>query len=338
MLVFYALFGLLRLFFSTKAALVAENLALRQQLAVLRRSVRRPKLRNRDRVFWAWLSKLWPDWNSALTIVQPETVIKWHRAGFRLYWRRKSRVIGRPRKSRLIRDLIREMSRHNPTWGAPRIRAELHLLGYEVAESTVAKYMVKSRKPPSPTWRSFLANHARQIAAIDFFTVYTITFRVLYCFIVLDHHGRRILHFNVTQNPTAEWTAQQIIETFPYDTAPRFLLRDRDSVYGGAFRRPVKGMGIEEVITAYRSPWQNPYCERVIGSIRRDCLDHMMIFSEDSLRRIMAEYIRYYNESRTHMSLEGNSPVPREVEPPSKGRVISVPFLGGLHHRYTRAA
>jgi len=339
MLAFHVLFGLLRLFFSNKAALVAENLALRHQLAVLRRSVRRPRLRNWDRVFWAWLSKLWPDWRSTLVIVQPDTVVKWHRAGFRLYWRWKSRTTpGRPRKDRLIRDLIGEMSRDNPTWGAPRIHAELHLLGYEVAESTVARYMDRSRKPPSPTWRSFLANHADQIAAIDFFTVYTITFRVLYCFVVLDHHRRRILHFNVTPNPTAKWTAQQIIEAFPYDTPPRFLLRDRDSVYGDVFRWRVKGMGIEEVITAYRSPWQNPFCERVIGSIRRDCLDHMILFSEGSLRRIMAEYIRYYNGSRAHMSLQGNSPIPREVEPPSKGRVISVPFLAGLHHRYTRAA
>jgi len=274
-----------------------------------------------------------------LVIVQPDTVVKRHRAGFRLYWRWKWRTtIGRPKKDVMVRNLIRDMSRDNPTWGAPRIRAELRLLGHDVAESTVAKYIVRSRKPPSTTGRSFLAQHASQIAAIDFFTVYTITFRVLYCFIILDHHRRRIIHFNVTPKPTAEWTAQQIIEAFPYDRAPRFLLRDRDSVCGDVFRRRVKGMGIEEVITAYRSPWQNPYCERVIGSIRRDCLGHMMIFSEEGLRRLMAEYIRHYNESRAHMSLQGNSPIPREVEPPSKGRVISVPFVGGLHHRYTRAA
>ena len=338
MLAFHVLFGLLRLFFANKAALVAENLALRQQLTVLRRSVKRPRIKRRDRVFWAWLSRLWSNWRSVLVIVRPDTVVKWHRAGFRLYWRWKSHVAGRPKQDATVRDLIREMSRHNPTWGASRIRAELHLLGYEAAESTVARHMVRTRKPPSPTWRSFLANHARQIAAIDFFTVYTITFKVLYCFIILDHHRRRILHVNVTPNPTAEWAAQQIVEAFPYDRAPRFLLRDRDSIYGAVFRRRVKGMGIEEVLTAYRSPWQNPYCERVIGSIRRDCLDHMMVFSDDSLRRIMAEYIRYYNESRTHLSLEGNSPIPREVEPPSKGRVIAVPYLGGLHHRYTRAA
>jgi len=329
---------MLRNLFRDKAMLVTENLALRQQIIVLQRSVKRPHLKRRDRVFWAWLSMLWPDWRSALVIVQPETVIKWHRAGFRLCWRWKSRTAGRPRKDGLVRDLIREMSRDNPTWGAPRIRAELHLLGYNVAKSTVAKYMVRQRKPPSPTWRSFLASHSSQIAAIDFFAVYTITFKVLYCFVVLSHDRRRITHFNVTPNPTAEWTAQQITEAFPYDTAPRFLLHDRDSIYGAAFHRRVKRMGIEEVTTAYRSPWQNPFCERVIGSIRRDCLDHIMIFNEAHLRRIMAEYIGYYNESRVHMSLEGNSPIPREVEPPSKGRVVAIPFLGGLHHRYTRAA
>lgn len=198
--------------------------------------------------------------------------------------------------------------------------------------------MIRPRKPPSPTWRSFLTNHASQIAAVDFFTVYTLAFKVFYCFVVLSHDRRRIIHFNVTQNPTAEWTAQQIIEAFPYNTAARFLLHDRDSVYDPGFRRRVKGMGIEEVTTAYRSQWQNPYVERVIGSIRRDCLDHIIIFNEAHLRRTLAEYIRYYNESRTHMSLDGNSPIPREVEPPSRGPVQAVSFLGGLHHRYTRAA
>jgi putative transposase len=272
MRIFHVLFRLLRLAVSSHAALAAENLALRQQIIVLQRSVKRPHLKKSDRVFWAWLSKLWPDWSSALVIVQPDTVVKWHRAGFRLYWRWKSHTTGRPKKEIIVRELIRQMSCDNPTWGAPRIRAELRLLGHHVAESTVASYMVKSRKLPSPTWRSFLANHASQIVAIDFFTVYTITFKVLYGFVGLSHDRRRIVHFNVTRNPTAEWTAQQIIEAFPYDTAPRFLLHDRDSVYGAAFHRRVKSMGIEEVTTAYRSPWQNPYCERVIGSIRRDCL------------------------------------------------------------------
>ena len=332
------LFFLLRGFLCTRTDLAIENLALRQQLNVLRRSVKRVRLRKRDRVFWAVLSRIWNDWPSSLIIVKPETVIRWHRRGFRLYWRWKSRRGGRPRKEAEIRMLIRRMSRQNPTWGAPRIQSELQLLGYEVAESTVARYMVRRRKPPSQTWRSFLKNHIGQIAAVDFFTVPTVTFRVLFCFIVLSHDRRRVIHFNVTEHPTAKWTAQQIVEAFPYDTAPRYILRDRDSIYGEYFRRRIKHMGIKEAVTAYRSPWQNAYVERVIGSIRRECLDHVIVFNEDHLRRILADYFEYYNRNRTHLSLERNSPIPREVEPPGIGNVVAIPYVGGLHHRYTRAA
>ena len=335
-----SIFLFLRAFIIGRAAAAFENLALRQQVAVFKHSAKRPKLRRRDRIFWVLLSRLWPNWRFVLVIVQPETVIKWHRKGFKLYWQWKSRAgkPDRPRIEREIRDLIRRMSRQNPTWGAPRIVSELALLGHDVAEGTMAKYMVRTRKPPSQTWRTFLANRVPDIAACDFFTVPTVTFRVLYVFIVLRHDRRQVVHFNVTTNPYAEWTARQIINAFPYEEAPRFLIRDRDGIYGDYFTKRIESTGIEEVLIAPRSPWQNPYCERVIGSIRRDCLDHMMIFTEDSLRRIMAEYLRYYNESRTHLSLEGNSPIPREVEPPSKGKVVAVPFLGGLHHRYTRAA
>ena len=336
------MFGVLLTFFRgfllDRTALATENLALRQQLNVLRRSVKRVRLRKRDRVFWAVLSRIWNDWRSSLMIVKPDTVIGWHRRGFRLYWRWKSRRGGRPRKDAEIRVLIRRMSRENPTWGAPRVQSELRLLGYEVAESTVARYMTRVRKPPSQTWRSFLKNHVGQIAAIDFFTVPTVTFRVLFCFIVLSHDRRRIIHFNVTEHPTAKWTAQQIVEAFPYDTAPRYILRDRDSIYGECFRRRVKNMEIEEVVTAYRSPWQNAYAERVIGSIRRECLDHVIVFNEDHLRRILADYFVYYNRNRTHLSLERNSPIPREVEPPGTGKVVAIPHVGGLHHCYTRAA
>ena len=255
--------------------MAAENLALRRQLVVLQRSVKRPKVRRRDRVFWVWLSRLWTRWRSCLVVVKPETVIRWHRQGFKAFWRRKSRKRrpGRPPVDGEIRRLIRRMSRENPTWGAPRIQSELSLLGCTVAESTVARYMDRSSKPPSQTWRTFLRNHTDQIVAVDFFTVPTIRFRVLYCFLVLRHDRRRVVHFNVTVSPTAEWTAQQVIEAFPYEEAPRYVLRDRDSIYGAVFRRRVKHMGIEEVMTAYRSPWQNPYVERLIGSIRRElCL------------------------------------------------------------------
>ena len=322
-----------------RAVMAAENLALRQQLGVLQRSVRRPRLRQRDRVFWVWLSRLWADWRSGLVIVKPETVIRWHREGFRLYWRRKSRKkTGRPAIGAEIRDLIRRMSRDNPTWGAPRIHSELHLLGHAVAESTVATYMIRHRKPPSQTWRTFLENHVGDIAAIDFFVVPTVRFRLLYCFVVLRHDRRRVAHFNVTAHPTARWTAQQVVEAFPYDEAPRFMIRDRDAIYGLDFRERVKHMGIEEVIIAYRSPWQSPYVERLIGSIRRECLDRMIVLNEAHLRRILANYFTYYHEARTHLSLDRNAPIPRKVEPPSRGPVIAIPQVGGLHHRYTRAA
>ena len=330
----------LRVWFVTRVHLTVEILALRQQLAVMKRPNKRPKLRPRDRVFWVWLMRLWPHWKSALIIVKPDTVIRWHRQGFRLYWRWKSRTRrpGRPLIKLEVRALIRKMSKENPTWGAPRIRSELKLLGHDVAESTVAKYMVRHRKPPSQTWRTFLDNHVHELAGIDFFTVPTATFRVLYCFIVLRHHRRRVVHFNVTANPTAQWTAQQITEAFPFDEAPRYMIRDRDGIYGDFFRKRVKNIGIDEVRIAPQAPWQNPYCERVIGSIRRECLDRVIILNEFHLMRILTSYFDYYHRSRTHLSLNRNSPMPREVEPPSQGDVISIPQVGGLHHRYARAA
>jgi putative transposase len=335
-----SVFFFLRAFLLGRAAAALENLALRQQVAVFKQPVKRPRLQPRDRVFWILLSRLWKNWRSALAIVQPETVIRWHRKGFGLYWQWKSRAgkPGRPRIEPEIRELIRRMSRENPTWGAPRILSELLLLGHEVAEATVAKYMVRPKKPPSQTWRTFLANHVAQIAACDFFTVPTVTFRVLYVFLVLRHDRRRVVHFRVTTNPYAEWAAQQIVEAFPYETAPRFLIRDRDDIYGDYFTERVEGMGIEEVLIAARSPWQNPYCERVIGSIRRECLDHMIVLNERHLYRVLADYLDYDHHSRPHLSLDRNSPTPRDVESPSLGEVVSIPQVGGLHHRYARAA
>ncbi len=335
-----SIFLFLRAFNIGRAAAAFENLALRQQVAAFKHSVKRPKLRRRDRIFWVLLSRLWPNWRSALVIVQPETVIKWHQQGFKLFWRWKSSAgkPGRPPIERELRDLIRRMSRENPTWGAPRIVSELALLGHEVAEGTVAKYMVRHRKPPSQTWRTFLDNHVPDIAACDFFTIPTVTFRVLYVFIVLRHDRRRVVHFNVTTNPHAEWTAQQIVNAFPHEESPRFLIRDRDGIYGDYFTKRVKDMGIEEVLIAARSPWQNPYCERVIGSIRRECLDHVIVLGEAHLRRILADYFEYYHLSRPHLSLDRNSPTPREVEPSSLGKVVATPQVGGLHHRYMRAA
>ncbi len=233
-----------------------EILALRHQLAVLQaRPRRRPRLGRFDRLLWVMLTRAWPQWLSALIIVKPETVIAWHRKGFRLYWRWKSRAgkSGRPSVSREVRELIRQMSSANPLWGAPRIHGELLKLGIQISEATVAKYMVRQRKPPSQTWRSFLENHVQQLVAIDFLVVPTVSFRVLYVFVVLAHHRRHAVHFNVTAHPTAEWTARQIAEAFPWDSAPRYPLHDRDCVYGKTFHQRVEEMGIREVLTAPRS-------------------------------------------------------------------------------------
>jgi len=322
------------------AAVAIENLALRHQLLVLQRSVGRPRLARWDRILWVWLSRVWVGWRSSLAIVQPATVLAWHRQSFQLSWRWKSRPnpVGRPKLDAEIRDLIRRMAKENPTWGRRRIRAELALLGYEVAELTVAKYMHRMSPRPSPTWRAFLATHARDIVAVDFFLVPTLTFRLLFVFVVLRHDRRELLHLNVTDHPSAVWTAQQIIEAFPEETAPRYLLRDRDAIYGDEFARRVEGMGIREVLTAPRAPWQNPFAERVIGSIRRECLDHFLILNDAHLRRLLRAYVACYNGSRPHQALENNSPIPRNVQPPSRGRIRALPEIGGLHHRYQRVA
>ena len=325
----------------TRVALQAEILALRHQLLVVQR--RNPKKRLRlsqaDRLLWIWLSRFWPEWRSALRIVKPETVIAWHRKGFRLYWSWKSRPRkGRPPVSTEVRELIRRISAANPRWGAPRIHGELGKLGIKVSEPTVAKYMLRHRNPPSQTWRTFLTNHIKDLVSADFFVVPTATFRLLFVFVILSHDRRRIVHFAVTSNPAAEWTAQQLLQAFPWDTAPRFLLRDRDRNYGEVFRETVAGLGIEEVLCAPRSPWQNAYAERVIGSIRRECLDHVIVVHESGLRRVLRSYFEYYASSRTHLSLEKDAPIPRAVQPPELGRVVELPEVGGLHHRYERRA
>jgi putative transposase len=314
---------------------------LRQQLAVLRRSApQRLKLTPVDRIFWVWLRHLWSDWKSALLIVQAETVVTWHRKGFRLFWSWKIRrgKPGRPCVSREIRDLIRTISRSNPLWGAPRIHGELLQLGIEITEPTVSKYMVRQRKPPSQTWRTFLNNHVQSMVSIDFFTVPTIRFQILYVFLVLAHDRRRILHFGVTAHPTAAWTAHQLREAFPWDSAPRYLLRDRDRIFGHEFVEQVKAMGIEQVLSAPRSPWQRAYVERVIGSIRRECLDHIIVFGERSLRRTLTAYFSYYHQWRTHLSLGKDAPQPRKRQWPWEGSVIEIPEVGGLHHHYERRA
>src|SRR5882724_1272507 len=237
-----------------------------------------------------------------------------------------------------VRNLIRKMSLASPRWGAPRIHGELLKIGIAVSQATVAKYMVRHRKPPSQTWRTFLKNHAKDLVSADFFVVPTITFQLLFVFVILDHDRRRPIHFAVTSNPTAEWTARQLLEAFPWDNAPRYLLRDRDSIYGEKFCETAKWLGIREVLTAPRSPWQNAYAERLIGSIRRECLDHVLVFREAGLRQTLKQYFAYYERCRTHLSLKKDAPVGRPVEPPSFGEVIQIPQVGGLHHLYTRKA
>ena len=275
MLLFRSLLILVRAFFRARSQLALENLALRHQLLVLQRSVKQPRLDRSDRLLWVFLSRIWNNWRPGLVLVKPETVVGWHRRAFKAFWRWKSRPRrrGRPTVPREIINLTRRMGRENPLWSPERIQSELALLGHDVAEATVKKYMGRERPgPSSQTWMTFLRNHLAETAACDFFTVPTVTFRWLVCFVVLSHDRRRIVHFNVTANPSAVWTARQIVEAFPGDGAiPKFLVRDRYGIYGDYFRRRIRNMGIREIITSRKSPWQNPYAERVIGSIRRDC-------------------------------------------------------------------
>ena len=272
--------------------------------------------------------------------VQAGTVVAWQHKRFRDHWAKLCQHgrPGRPPISIEIKALIRKMSAANTGWGSPRIVGELRKLGIDVAKSTVEKYWVRSGKPPSPTWKAFLNNHVKDLVYIDFFVVPTVRFKVLFVLVILAHHRRRVVHFNVMEHPTAQWTAQQIIEAFPWDTAPKYLLRDRDGVYGNQFQRRVKSAGIEEVLTAPRSPWQNPYAERLIGSIRRDCLDHVIVLNDRHLKRILTHYFNYYHRWRTHLSLGMDSPESRPVLLPSLGKVVQFPEVGGLHHHYERMA
>ena len=327
--------------FQPRIALQVEVLALRHQLIVLQRNKpKRLPILPVDRWIWSWIPKVWPQWRESLVIVKPETVIRWHREGFRKYWRLKSKsgqIPGRSKIGKEARSLIRQMSQENPAWGAPRIHGELLKLGFDIGQTSVGKYMVKPNKPPSQTWRTFLENHADQIVAMDFFTVPTIFFNILHVLILIDHERRRIIHFNVTINPTSNWVIQQIRAAFPWDTAPRFLLHDRDPVFM-ASQSAFKGMGIDTVITAPGSPWQNAVCERMVGTLRREILDHVIVLGQEHLLRLMASYLDYYHRARTHMSLEKDCPEPRPIQQLTDGRVVAVPVLGGLHHRYDRIA
>ena len=324
--------------FRTRRDLAFENLLLRQQLAVLKENGSRARLTGADRSFWMLISKIWPRWREVLHVVRPETVIRWHREGFRRHWTRKCRKVGRPPIDPKIRSLIRRMCEANPLWGAPRIHGELLKLGLNVSEAVVSKYMIRGRKPPSQSWRTFLENHSKDIIATDFFTVPTATFQVLFVLVVLSHDRREILHTNVTESPTAAWTARQIIEAVGLDEVPKYLVRDRDRKFSAFFSRQVEGIGLSEVLTAPASPWQNAYAERVIGTIRRECLDHTIILGEQHLRRTIKRYVGYYNVVRTHLSLDKDAPRGRLAQFPCRGAVRSRRHCGGLHHEYYRQA
>jgi transposase InsO family protein len=272
---------------------------------------------------------------SAIAIIKPETIIRWHRAGFRRYWRWKSRSVGgRPAIDADLRLMIRRMCRENPLWGAPRIHGELLKLGFEVAQSTVSKYMARPRRPPTQGWTTFLRNHAPHIAAVDLFVVPTIGFKLLYGLVILSLGRRRLVWINVTANPTAEWIARQITEAFPWDPKPRYLIRDRDGCYGVAVLRRLRAMGIRDRPITPRSPWQNGHAERLIGSIRRECLDHVIVRGERHLRQILRAYANYHNQARTHLALSKDAPHHRPIQ--SSGRIASVAMIGRLHHCYVR--
>jgi transposase InsO family protein len=305
----------------------------------------KPRLTAPDRLFWVVLRRFWPGWRKALFIVQPETVVRWHRTGFKLYWKwlsRKHAVVGRKPTSKELRNLIFRMVAENPAWGAPRIHGELKMLGFDIAERTVLRWMRRAPRNPEPAkrWAAFLSNHREAIAAMDFFTVPTLTFGVLYCFFVIAYDRRRVLHFNITRHPTSAWVIQQLRETFPYDSAPKYLIFDRGSNFNAEVIDTVKSFGIQPKRTSFRSPWQNGVAERFVGNCRRDILDHVIVLNERHLKRLMNEYVCYYHDDRTHLGLNKQTPEGRVAaeQANASSKIVSMPRLGGLHHRYDLAA
>jgi hypothetical protein len=336
----FAVLAGLRVFFHSRADTALEVLALRQQVAVLKRQRPRPPLTRVDRLFWSTLRHVWPRWSDALIIVKPETVIRWHRAGFRLYWRWRSRRRGgRPRISNELRTLIGRLAAENADWGAPRIHAELLKLGFDVSERSVARYLrrVRCRGDSAARWSAFLANHREAIAACDFFTVPTLTFQLLSCFFIIDHHRRKILHVNVTREPTAAWVVQQLRDVFPGDGPHRFMLLDHDSTFDGKVISFLKATGLNPTRTGFQAPWQNGIAERWVGSCRRELLDQIIALNERHLYRLIREYVDYYHQDRVHDALERDTPNCRPIEPkPSaQATVMSTRRVGGRHHRYS---
>jgi len=337
---FLFVFRFVRLLLSGHQAIAIENAALRMQIAAFQRKRKRPLLTTLDRLFWISLRRVWSDWRRSLLYVQPDTVVRWQRERFRKFWARLSKTQrrrrGRPGTAADLRRLIEQMAAANPLWRAPRIHGELKMLGIGISERTVSRILRTIRRPPNQMWKTFLHNHVGQMVSIDFFTVPTINMKVLFVLIVLEHERRKVLHFNVTEHPTGAWTAQQIVEAFADRDAAPYLIRDRDSRYSAEVRLRIKSLGIHEILTTLKSPWQNPYAERLIGSIRRECLNHYIILNARHLKRTLASYFRYYHESRTHLSLDKECPYPRDVL--TDGKIVAIPQLGGLHHRYERIA
>ena len=330
-------FAYLRAFLRTRHDLGLEILALRQQVAVLKRKHPRPRLNNLDRLFWLALRRLWSRWADALILVKPETVIGWHRTGFRLYWRVRSGGGGRKIGGDVF-EIVRRMARENPSWGAPRIHGELLKLGFDISERTVSRYL--ARRPAragdaAKNWLAFLKNHREAIAALDFFTVPTVSFRLLYCFFAIDHGRRKILHFNVTAHPTAEWVVQQLRETFPDSVRHRYVILDRDAKFSREVLGFLDASGIKPVRASVRSPWQNGLAERWVGSARRECFDHVIAMDDTHVRCLAREYMTFYHADRTHDGLGKDTPSGRAIESkPAGAELISLPRVGGLHHRY----
>jgi len=333
------IFEFFRLLFKSRQGLILENLMLRQQLNICMRKSKKPKLENIDRIILVWMSKIFSNWKSALIVVKPATVVGWHKKGFKLYWKRKSRRVGRPNINWELIKLIRRMQKENLTWSAQRIQGEVEMLGFSVCENTVAKYMRKPKTDPKKLqrWLTFLRNHAKYTVGIDFLVARTIFFKSIHVFVAIAHDRRKILHFAVSSKPHSQWAIQQLRETFSYDETTKYVIRDNDKIFSHEFKQAIKRFGLEDTPTAPRSPWQNPFCERVIGTLRRECLDHMIILNEKHLYDVLHEYIfEYYNVSRTHMSLDKDSPVHRPAQ--TEGKIVSKPILGGLHHVYSRVA
>jgi putative transposase len=329
----------------SKSELVAENALLRQQLIILRRQVKRPACTKTDRMLLVLLARIVRTWKQALLIVQPETLLRWHRQGFQLYWKYKSRAVSlKPRLSQETISLIQAMARDNRLWGAERIRGELLKLGIHVCKRTIQKYMraVRTTKPRGQTWATFLQNHTKDIWACDFLQVPDLFFRSLFAFFVIDLHSRRVIHVGATRSPTDAWTAQQLREATPFGQGPKYLIHDRDSKFGSRFARVAATSGIKLLKTPYHTPRANAICERFQGSVRRECLDHLLILQEKQLHRVLHAYVAYFNQARPHQGIGQQIPEQKAgsscATTPKGSKVVAVPILAGLHHDYRKAA